>query len=122
MCDIFGRPKSSFRCVIIIFTMFSSWWGVHMSSVMRRFVAGGHFPIFSLTPLKIILTDQNSRVVLLVIDILTSVLIFCIFNFYSWLFCENFICFEFYHSIPIRDILFFFNMVLVLSIVFLSFS
>jgi len=107
MCDIFGRPKSSFCCVIIIFTMFSSWWGVHMSSVMRRFVAGGHFPIFSLTPLKIILTDQNSRVVLLVIDILTSVLIFCIFNFYSWLFCENFICFEFYHSIPICDILFF---------------
>lgn len=76
MYDIFGRPKSSFRCVIIIFTMFSSWWGVHMSSVMRRFVAGGHFPIFSLTPLKIILTDQNSRVVLLVIDILTSVLFF----------------------------------------------
>jgi hypothetical protein len=42
----------------------------------------------------------------LVIGISTSVIIFLISHFRSWFSCKNFICFQFYHSIIIYQILY----------------
>jgi hypothetical protein len=45
--------------------------------------------------------------VFFVFNILISVFIFLIFNFYFWPFYKTFICFQFHHSILICHILFF---------------
>jgi hypothetical protein len=60
--------------------------------------------LFSLFPSKPLFAMQNFGVVLWFMKISTSILIFLIFNFYSWSFCRTLICFQFYHSIPIWDI------------------
>ena len=61
----------------------------------------------SLFPSKLMLDMQNFGVALLFIEILTLVFIFLICNFYSWPFYKIMICFEFYPSISICDMLFF---------------
>jgi len=53
---------------------------------------------------------------LLVIDISTLILILLISNFFSWSVCKSFICFQFYFSILICDILFFSNLVFIILI------
>jgi hypothetical protein len=58
------------------------------------------FFLFSLPTLK------NYNLILLVIGISTSVIIFLISHFRSWFSCKNFICFQFYHSIIIYQILY----------------
>jgi hypothetical protein len=80
-----------------------------------------HF-LFFLLPLKFALAIQNFRVVLF-IEILTLIFILLIFNFCSWPFCKISIYFQFHLWIQIYDMLIFFNLVLIILIVFfLSFS
>ena len=77
----------------------------HISPVVVRFIASELFfpPFFSLSFIK------NYSLALLVVGILTSVFILLISNFWSCSFCKNFICFHFYSSIPIYQILYFSN-------------
>jgi len=77
----------------------------HISSVVVRFIAGELFfpPFFSLSFIK------KYSLALLVVGILTSVFILLISDFWSCSFCKNFICFQFYPSIPIYQILYFSN-------------
>jgi hypothetical protein len=63
-----------------------------MVLVVGQFVTGDAFFFLSL-PLKITLTIQDFRVVLLFIEISTSILILLISNFCSWSFCKILICF-----------------------------
>jgi hypothetical protein len=73
----------------------------HVSSVVVRFSTSGPFVfLFSLPTLK------NYSLILLVIGISTSVIILLISHFQSWFSCKNFICFQFYHSIIIYQILY----------------
>jgi hypothetical protein len=53
------------------------------------------------------LVIQIFRVVLLVLDISTLILILLIFNFCSWLFYKKIICFQFHPSMSICYVLFF---------------
>ena len=66
-----------------------------------------YFYLFSLFPLKFMLSIQNFRVVLVLIETSTLVWILLIFNFCSLSFCKILICFQFYYSILICDMLFF---------------
>jgi hypothetical protein len=79
-------------------------------------------PLFFSHFLKIALAIQIFRVVLLVVDISTLLLILLIFNFCFWSICKIFICFQFHHAIMIYYI-YFFDLFLIffIFIFFLSF-
>jgi hypothetical protein len=65
-----------------------------MVLVMGQFVIGDVFFLFSsLLPRKSHSPFKDFRVVLLFIEISTSVLILLISNFYFWSFCKILICF-----------------------------
>ena len=68
---------------------------------MEQFIASGPILFCFLSSL------ENYKLVFFVFNILISVFILFIFNFYSWPFYKTFICFQFHHSIPICHILFF---------------
>jgi len=61
-------------------------------------------------------SPENYSLSLLVIGISTSVLILLIFYFWSWPFYKSFICFQLHSSIPIYEIIIFFNLILILWI------
>jgi hypothetical protein len=67
--------------------------------------------------LKFMLVMKNFRIVLWFMRISTLILILLIYNFCSWPLCKTLICFQLHPSIPICDMLFFFNLVIILLIV-----
>ena len=84
-----------------------------MVLVVGRFVASSglfFFPLFSFLLLKIMLTIENFRVILLFIKISILILTPLIFTLYSWSFYKILICFH--HSIPFV-ICYFSNIVLI---------
>jgi hypothetical protein len=56
----------------------------------------------------ILLSFENYRLVMFIVDILTQIFIFLIPDFFSWSFYKKFICFQFYLSISIWHIYIFY--------------
>jgi len=108
--DTFQLSEMSFYHVARIFAT-SSVFGVVCMVDADAICCRQHFRTFfhllSLVLLKFTLIMRNFRVFLLFMEISISIFIFLIFDFYSWLLYEVLICFQFYFSISICDILFF---------------
>jgi hypothetical protein len=93
------HPKISFRCVIrsvivsscLLSGPYWRWWFglLHMSLYFSFFLS----------------LLENYSLTLLVVSTSTSIQIYLIFNFYSWLFYRSFIYFQFHHFILICYIL-----------------
>jgi hypothetical protein len=104
-CNASSCPKIPFHHVTGIFFMSSRWsdacwlWWFDLFLVNLYFF----FLFFSLSSL------EKYSLILFVVGISTSILILFIFNFYSWSFYRNFICFQFRLSIPSHILLFFFQ-------------
>ena len=86
-------------------------------SLVAQFVADNTFfflSLFSLLPSKLC---QACKILYFSFYFSFSILVLLIFNFCSWPFCKTLICFQFYHSISIQNVVFS-NLVLILLIVF----
>jgi uncharacterized protein with PQ loop repeat len=108
-CDASQLLKSHFYCVVESVTSSFSIWD-DVGAMVRRWQ---HF-FFPLIPLKFVLVMQNFRVAPLFVKISTSVLIFFIFKFCFWLFYKVLISFQLHPLFLICDMLFFFNLILIL--------
>ena len=108
--DTFQLSEMSFYHVARIFATSSVFGVVRMvdaDAICCRQYFLTFFHLLSLVPLNFTLIMRNFRVFLLFMEISISVFILLIFYFYSWLLYEVLICFQFYFSISICDILFF---------------